>query len=78
MKQKVLVGLLCNNLNPANYYNVDQHLAIDIIKFRPDGINWSENRIRGIILENGRWKWAVTCFPDAVVTAKLKWTDNNK
>lgn len=66
MKQKVLVGLLCNNLNPANYYNVDQHLAIDIIKFRPDGIDWSEKKIRGIILENGRWKWAVTCFPDAV------------
>lgn len=66
MKDRALIGLLCQNLNPVPFYNHCKDMPVRIIKFKAGGIDWKKKRLNGIILENGEWTKAETPMPDAV------------
>jgi len=66
MKKKHLIGLLCNNLTPVDFYNITQDLSIELIKFTSKGIDWEKQEIKGIVLNNGDWEEKVTRFPDSI------------
>ncbi|AOY77503.1 YheC/YheD family protein [Clostridium formicaceticum] len=66
MKEKVLIGLLCNNLKPVSFYKIDKDSPINLLKFTVKGISWTNQKIRGIILKNGEWQQITTGFPDVV------------
>lgn len=66
MKKKHLIGLLCNNLEPVDFYNLCDDLPIELIKFTNMGIDWNNRRIQGIMLNNGKWEKKVTRFPDSI------------
>lgn len=79
MKKKYLIGLLCNNLAPVNFYNLSEDLPIELIKFINKGIDWEKQEIKGIMLVNGNWEEKVTRFPDSIYnrcyTSSTKTTD---
>ncbi|SHI59964.1 YheC/YheD family protein [Lutispora thermophila] len=64
--KKYLVGLLCNNLAPINYYNLAEDLSIELIKFTRSGIDWEKQEIKGIMFNSGKWEEKVTRFPDSI------------
>jgi len=66
VENKVLIGLLCQNLDPVPFYNHCGDMAAKIIKFKSSGIDWRKKRLNGIVLENGEWTKAETPMPDAV------------
>lgn len=66
MKKNHLIGLLCNNLTPVDFYNMTQDLPIELIKFTSKGIDWQKKEIQGIVLNNGNWEEKVTRFPDSI------------
>jgi len=66
VKYKALIGLLSQNLDPISYYNHCGDLPVKIIKFKGSGIDWRNRRIKGMVLEDGKWSKAVTPMPDAV------------
>ncbi len=66
MRDQVLIGLLCQNLNPVSFYNYCSDLPVEIVKFKSSGIDRRNRRIKGIFLKNGEWVKAETPMPDAV------------
>ena len=48
MKDRALIGLLCQNLNPVPFYNHCKDMPVRIIKFKAGGIDWKKKRLNGI------------------------------
>ncbi|MFZ7104268.1 MAG: YheC/YheD family protein [Peptococcaceae bacterium] len=64
--QKLLIGIMVKNPQPLFPYEFAPSLGIDLFVFSPQGINWRQKKIKGLVLENNEWKNKTCPFPLAV------------
>jgi len=67
----ILVGVLCNKINPDNFSAVQDKLSFDLLLFASKGINWRQRRISGLLLRKGQWRQREVRFPDAVYNQRF-------
>ncbi|MDQ0339027.1 hypothetical protein J2S00_001813 [Caldalkalibacillus uzonensis] len=63
---KPLIGIMVYKPRPLRDYEMAKLLNVDLLVFRPRGIKWSKNKIRGRIYKNGKWERKTCPFPAAV------------
>ena len=63
---KPLIGIMANSLQPWPLYDLTKTQEFDLLVFTVKGINWTQETITGLSLENDIWKEIALPFPSVI------------
>ncbi|MCC5909770.1 MAG: YheC/YheD family protein [Clostridiaceae bacterium] len=66
MKENPQIGIVLNNPKPISHYESAACLGANLLLFKPSGIIWREQKIKGLLFSDGVWKKTYCSFPLAV------------